>query len=120
MSRKRKSAGQKGAPRLLEELRTAGGLRTADVANILSVSISSISEWDAGKIQPQPGNGLTLSRLHYLVGRLRDYYAPDEVRAWLYARHPQLNRERAIDLIHEDRTVEILEMIARLDDGAFV
>lgn len=111
---------QGAVPRFLEELGKAGGLKGTDIANITEVSKATVSRWKAGDIKPQPRNELILSDLHYLVGRLQEYYAPDEIRTWLYARHPQLNGERAIDLIHQDRTIEVLKVIDRLDNAAFV
>jgi hypothetical protein len=54
------------------------------------------------------------------VSRLSDYYNNDEIRAWLYARHPQLNGERALDLIHSDRTIEVLKVLNRLDADAYL
>jgi uncharacterized protein (DUF2384 family) len=63
---------------------------------------------------------MILSDLYYIVGRLSEFYAPDEIRTWLYARHPQLGGERAMDLIHSDRSVQVLAVIDRLDDDVFV
>ena len=111
---------QGAVPRFLDELGKVGGLKGTDIANITEVSKATVSRWKAGDIKPQPRNELILSDLHYLVGRLREYYAPAEIRTWLYARHPQLNGERAIDLIHQDRTIEVLKVIDRLDNAAFV
>lgn len=106
--------------RFLDELNTEGGLRGTDIANITEVSKATVSRWKSGDIKPQPRNELILSDLHYIVGRLREYYSSDEIRTWLYARHPQLNGERAIDLIHDDRSVEVLKVIDRLDNDVFV
>jgi hypothetical protein len=114
------SVTQGAVPRFLDELGKVGGLKGTDIANIAEVSKATVSRWKAGDIKPQPRNELILSDLHYLVGRLREYYAPEEIRTWLYARHPQLNGERAIDLIHQDRTIEVLKVIDRLDNAAFV
>lgn len=114
------SALLKTVPRFLNELNTDGGLKGTDIANITEVSKATVSRWKAGDIKPQPRNELILSDLHYIVGRLREYYTSDEIRTWLYARHPQLNGERSIDLIHDDRTVEVLNVIDRLDNEVFL
>jgi len=71
-------------------------------------------------MKPHPQNELILSDLHYVVGRLQEYYTPDDIRTWLYARHPQLQGERAIDLIHVGRSIEVLRLLDRLDAGAFL
>jgi uncharacterized protein (DUF2384 family) len=84
------------------------------------VSKATVSRWKSGDIKPQPRNELILSDLYYVVGRLQEYYAPDEIRTWLYARHPQLNGERAIDLINQSRTVDVLAVLDRLDNEVYV
>lgn len=114
------SASLGAVPRFLDELNAEGGLKGTDIANITEVSKATVSRWRAGVIKPQPRNELILSDLHYVVVRLRDYYASEEIRTWLYARHPQLNGERAIDLIHDDRTVEVLKVIDRLENEVFL
>jgi len=37
---------------------------------------------------------------------------------WLFARHPQLAGERAIDVINAERSEEVLGILDRLDSGA--
>ncbi len=106
--------------RYIEELERIGGLKGTDIANITSVSKATVSRWKSGDIKPQPRNELVLSDLYYVVGRLQEFYEPDEIRTWLYARHPQLNGERAIDLIHQDRTVEVLAILDRLVKDVYV
>lgn len=107
-------------PRFLDELGRIGGLKGTDIANITDVSKATVSRWKVGDIKPQPRNELILSDLHYIVARLQNYYTPDEIRTWLYARHPQLGGERAIDFIHQDRTIEVLNIIDRLDNEVFL
>ena len=55
-----------------------------------------------------------------MVERLSDFYSPDETRLWLHAAHPLLDRERAVGLIHAGRTEEVLAVIDRLEDGAYL
>lgn len=106
--------------RYIAELQDRGGLRGTDIANITDVSKATVSRWRAGAAKPQPRNELILSDLYYVVGRLQEYYGAGEIRTWLYARHPQLAGERAIDLIHEGRTIEVLRVLDRLDAAAYV
>lgn len=61
-----------------------------------------------------------IAHLRYVVERLSDFYTPDETRLWLHARHPLLNGQRAIDLINQDKTEDVLAVIERLDAGAYV
>ncbi len=107
-------------PRFLNELNLQGGLKGIDIANITEVSKATVSRWKSGDIKPQPRSELILSDLHYIVGRLQDYYSAAEIRTWLYSRHPQLEGERAIDLIHDDRTLNVLKVIDRLENEVFL
>src|ERR1700735_2593672 len=106
--------------RYLGELQDIGGLKGVDIANITDVSKATVSRWKAGAMKPHPRNELILSDLHYVVGRLQEYYSADEIRVWLYARHPQLGGQRAIDLILQGRSIEVLQVLERLDAGAFL
>ncbi len=112
---------QQGAvARYLGELQDNGGLKGTDIANITDVSKATVSRWKAGSMKPHPRNELILSDLYYIVGRLQEYYSPDEIRSWLYARHPQLEGQRAIDLIHQNKSIDVLRVLERLDAGVFL
>ena len=104
----------------IEDLRDRGGLKGVDVANITKVSKATVSRWSAGTNTPQPRMQLVLSDLSYVVDRLSEFYPPDEIRVWLNARNALLGGERAIDLIHDQRTEEVLEAVERLGDMAYL
>ena len=106
--------------RYLDELRDVGGLKGIDIANITDVSKATVSRWKNGAIKPHSRTQFVLSDLHYVVGRLEEYYTPEEIRSWLYARHPQLDGERAIDLISQNRSEEVLRVLERLDAEAYI
>lgn len=106
--------------RYIEDLQDAGNLTGTDIANITNVSKATVSRWRSGQIKPQPLNELILSDLYYIVGRLQEYYSGDEIRIWLYARHPQLGGQRAIDLIHERKSDDVLRVLDRLDGEVFL
>ncbi len=105
--------------KIIEGLKERGGLKGMDVANIASVSPATVSRWSAGKAFPHPRTQLLISDLRYIVDRLADFYTPDETRVWLYSRHRLLNGERAIDLIHDGRSAEVLAVIESLDSGSY-
>jgi transcriptional regulator with XRE-family HTH domain len=107
-------------PRYIEALSEIGGLSGTDVANITDVSKATVSRWKSGSVKPQPSTQLVLSDLYFIVGRLREYYNPHEIRTWLYARHPQLDGARAIDLIVQDRSEDVLRILDRLDADVFL
>ena len=106
--------------RILDDLRSRGGLQGKDIANIVDVSTATVSRWSHGNGSPNLRTQTIIADLRYVVDRLSDFYTADETRLWLHSRHPLLNSERAIDLIHADRTQEVLAVIERLDAGAYV
>jgi hypothetical protein len=114
------SAKSGAMPRYIEELNEIGGLSGTDIANIADVSKATVSRWKAGTVKPQPSTQLVLSDLHFIVGRLREYYSADEIRTWLYARHPQLEGARAIDLINQNKSEDVLRILDRLDAEAYL
>ncbi|HED18572.1 MAG TPA: DUF2384 domain-containing protein [Gammaproteobacteria bacterium] len=105
---------------ILDVLRNRGGLRGADIANIVDVSPPTVSRWTKGKASPPIHTQTIIADLRYVVDRLSDFYTPDETRLWLHASHPLLNQERAIDLISSGRTEEVLAVIERLEAGAYL
>lgn len=104
----------------LTRLQETGGLKGTDIANFTGVSKATVSRWNSGQKSPHPRTQLIMSDLSYVVLRLSEYYGAEEVRAWLYARHPQLDGARAIDLIHDERTEEVIAILDRLDADAYV
>jgi transcriptional regulator with XRE-family HTH domain len=106
--------------RILEDLRDRGGLQGKDIANIVDVSTATVSRWSHGRGAPTLRTQTIIADLRYVVDRLSDFYTPEETRLWLHARHPLLNGARAIDLINENRTEEVLAVIERLDAGGYL
>lgn len=105
--------------RIIEDLRTRGGLKGTDVANIAAVSPATVSRWTAGKALPHPKTQLVISDLRYVVDRLAEFYTPEETRIWLYSKHRLLEGERAIDLIHQGHADKVLTIIESLSEGTF-
>jgi len=106
--------------RILEDLRRRGGLRGADIANIVDVSPPTVSRWTKGQGSPSLHTQTVIADLRYVVECLADFYSPEEARLWLHTPHPLLDRERAVDLIHAGRAEEVLAVIDRLEAGAFL
>ncbi len=105
---------------IINDLEDRGRLKGTDLANIADVSAATVSRWRTGKATPQPRTQLLIADLRYVVDRLADIYTPDETRIWLHSRNALLGGERAIDLIHQNRTEVVLAAIERLDAGAYV
>ena len=104
----------------IARLQRDGGLKGTDIANFTGVSKATVSRWGSGRKSPHPKTQLIMSDLAYVVMRLSEYYSREEVRAWLYARHPQLGGQRAIDLIHDERTEDVIAILDRLDSDAYL
>lgn len=105
---------------LLEDIQARGGLKGSDVANLADVSPATVSRWLKGSTFPHLKLQMKISDYRYVIERLADYYSPQETRLWLYSRHPMLEGERPIDLLHKDETEKVLEVIEQLDAGAFL
>jgi transcriptional regulator with XRE-family HTH domain len=105
--------------KIIDGLREYGGLKGSDVANVVDVSPATVSRWTNGTAFPHPKTQLVISDLRFVVDRLADFYSPEEARLWLYSKHRLLGDARAIDLIHEGRTDEVLGVIESLDEGTF-
>ena len=104
---------------LIENLRTRGGLKGIDVANVASVSPATVTRWTKGTAMPHPETQLLISDLRYVVDRLAEFYDPDETRLWLYSKHRLLGGQRPIDLIHDGQADQILAIIESLDEGVY-
>lgn len=104
----------------LARLRESGGLKGTDIANFTGVSKATVSRWQSGQKSPHPKTQRILSDLSYIILRLSPYYSQDEIRTWLYAIHPQLDAERAIDVIADQRTEEVIALLDRLDADVYI
>ncbi len=104
----------------ISRLQEDGGLKGTDIANFTGVSKATVSRWGSGRKSPHPKTQLIMSDLAYVVMRLGEYYSVDEVRAWLFARHPQLEGQRAIDLIRDERTEDVIAILDRLEADAYI
>ena len=106
--------------RMVEELRELGGLKNVDLANIIGVSPPTVHRWSKGQGSPTIEKQQVIADLRWVAARLSDFYEPDEARLWLQTGHPQLKGEKPYDLINDDRTAEVLEIIDRLDSGVYL
>ena len=111
-------AAAKPIVQFITRLEKDGGLNRADIANVTGVSKATVSRWRSGRKSPHPKTQLIMSDLSRVVMRLSEYYSHEEVRAWLYARHPQLEGRRAIDLIHDERREDVIAILDRLEADA--
>ncbi len=106
--------------RMVDDLKSYGGLKGRDIANILGVSPPTVTRWSKGESGPTIDKQTVMAELRWVAARLGDFYEPDEVRLWLQSPHPQLDGERPYDLINDGRTRDVLEVIERLDSGVYL
>ena len=101
-------------------LNKVAGLSITDIANITHSNRSSPSRWKNGKATPNPDVQLILSDLKYTADCLSEFYAPDEVRVWLFSRNRLLDGEVAVDLIRKSQTEVVLRAIERLGSHSYM
>lgn len=106
--------------RMVGELRELSGLKNVDLANIIGVSPPTVHRWSRGQGSPTIEKQQVIAELRWVAERLSDFYEPDEARLWLQTAHPQLRGEKPYDLINEDRTAEVLEILDRLESGVYL
>jgi transcriptional regulator with XRE-family HTH domain len=104
----------------LDSIRTRGGIRSREVAQLLDTTPQTVSRWRTGKVSPQPQGLQRLLTLEWLIGELAEFYTPDHARLWLFAPHRLLGGDRPADRIQRGQVDDVLSLIAQLSDGAFV
>lgn len=103
----------------LDIIRTRGGMKSREVAQLLGTTPETVSRWQRGRVEPGPDRLERLLTLEWLVEQLSEFYAPDEARLWLFAPHKLLEGDRPADRIQEGRVDDVLAVIAQLRDGAY-
>ncbi len=104
----------------LERIRDLGGIKGRDIAQLMGTTPETVSRWNTGKIEPQPGRLEKLLMLEWMIDELSEFFSPDEARLWLYSPNRMLGGSRPADLIKDGRIGEVRALIARLRDGAYV
>lgn len=105
--------------RRLHAIKSKGALRSADVAQVLSVEPATVSRWNLGKAFPHPGTQKQLLDLEFIVDKLADIYSPQEARIWLFSRQRLLGDRTPAQLIGESKADEVLALVNQLRDGVF-
>lgn len=103
----------------LQDLADVGGLRDTDIANVTQVDKALVARWEAGKKNPSPRVERVIADLNYVVRKLDDFYESEDIRKWLNSPHPQLDGQRAIDVIRAGQTEQVLSVLDRLDNSVY-
>ena len=106
--------------RKLESIRSKGGMKNIDIANVLGSRPETVSRWNQGRAFPQPEAEKTILELEYIIDQLSDFYEPQEARLWLFSRQKLLNGEKPAELIQQGRTEEVLAVVNQLREGVFI
>jgi putative toxin-antitoxin system antitoxin component (TIGR02293 family) len=106
--------------RKIDSIKQRTSIPASSIAEMIGATPQTLSRWAKGKNDPQREHLDRLLEFDYLTERLAEFFEPDDARLWLFAPHPQLNGERPADLVAKGRQREVLAVIARLQDSAFV
>lgn len=111
--------GASALARKLELIQKDVGVQGREIAQLLGTTPQTVSRWRTGKAEPQNRSLKRLLTLAWLAEELADFYPPDEARLWLFSPHRLLGGQRPADRIEEDRTDDVLALIAQLRDGGY-
>lgn len=101
--------------RKLESLKTQGGIKFADLAELLNTTPETVSRWNTGRASPRSGSERKILELEYIVERLREFYEdPKDARLWLFSPQKLLGGEKPADLIEAGRIGEVRAFINEL------
>ena len=106
--------------RKLDSIKNRSGVSAREVAQLWATTPQTVSRWQTGRGSPQPGSLDRLLKLDWIADQLGSVYEPDEARLWLFSPHAELDGQSPADLIAEERTDEVLEIIDRLQSAAYV
>ena len=105
--------------RKLEVIQEKGGMRSADIANLLAIRPETVSRWNQGKAFPRRETERQLLELEFIVDQLADFYEPQDARLWLFSRQKVLGGCTPAELIQENRVEEVIAIINQLRDGTY-
>lgn len=105
--------------RKLDVIRTKGGMKNVDVANLLGTRPETVSRWNQGKAYPHGPTEKEVLELEYIVDQLSDFYEPNEARQFLFSRQRLLDDQSPAELIRNGRIDEVVALVGRLRDGVY-
>ncbi len=106
--------------RRLESIRSKGGMRHIEVANLLGTRPETVSRWNTGRAYPHSNTEKTLLELEFIVDQLSDFYEPNEARQWIFARQKLLDGVSPAELIREGRIDEVRRLVNQIRDAVHI
>ncbi len=106
---------QTAIARRLKSLKSQGGIKSADLAELLNTTPETVSRWNTGRSSPRADVERVILELDYIIERLREFYQdPDDARLWLFSPQKLLGGEKPSDLIEAGRIDEVRAFINEL------
>lgn len=105
--------------RKLISIKSKGGMRFTEVANLLGTRPETVSRWNQGRAYPQRKKEKTLLELEYIVDQLSDFYEPNEARLWIFSPQKHLEGCSPAELIQEGRIDEVMHLVNQLRDAVY-
>lgn len=106
--------------RLVAVAKERGNLSAAEIAEIVGVGTRQVQNWAAGNGAPATSKRLRqLLDLVYVLDLATEVFNEEGATLWLHARNRQLHGERPLDLITNNETDIVINLLDRLADGNF-
>jgi transcriptional regulator with XRE-family HTH domain len=106
--------------RRLDTIKERAGIKSREVAQLLNTTPETVSRWQTGRAEPQPGRLEQLLTLEWLVEELSEFFEPAEARLWLFAPHRLLGGESPASRIQAGQLRDVLALLEQLKTGAVV
>jgi DNA-binding transcriptional regulator YiaG len=103
--------------RIIRDLRETA-LTTTEIGAITRVKERQVQNWAAGSNKPNAPARDRLLEVAYIVGELRNVYAPEGIDIWIHGRNKSLGGQRPIDLLINGDFPTVLNAVERLTTGA--
>lgn len=106
--------------RKVDAIQKRANISANNIAQLIGTTPQTLSRWTTGKNEPRLDHLERLLRLEYITEQLAEFFEPSDVKLWLLAPNPQLGGERPVDLLSQERVKDVLAVIERLRDSAYV
>jgi len=103
----------------LDRIKTLGGIRSRDVAQLLDTTPETVSRWSTGRVEPQRDRLKRLLTLEWLMDELAQFYTPEEAKLWLFSPQRLLQGETPADKIQRGEFEDVLTIFEQLRDGTY-